>query len=523
MMSVPREPQRALLLRVARNEMLLRGFEPDFPAPALAEAESVAVPRAPFEAEVRDLRDLTWCSIDNDDSRDLDQLTVALPLPGGGVKVMVAVADVSLLVTAGSAVDAHAAANTTSIYTPPQNFPMLPERLSTDLTSLGLGEDRLAVIVETAVDGEGGIGASSVYRAVVRNHAKLAYPSVGAWLEGSGDMPAAVTAVPGLPDGLRLQDQVTQRLKTYRHEHGALELETIEVRARFDGDAVSELKAEGRNRAKEIIEDFMIAANGAIARFLEGHGFPVMRRVVRSPERWQRIADIALEHGGRLPAEPDAKALHDFLVQRRAADPLRFPDLSLSVIKLLGRGEYVASFPGAEVDGHFGLAVSDYTHSTAPNRRYPDLITQRLLKAALAGQPAPYGREQLETLASHCTQKEDDAQKVERLLRKAAAACLLDGQIGREFDGIVTGASPKGTWARIFDPPVEGRIEQGSSGLDVGDRVRLKLIHTDPERGFIDFARAGHVGARHRGSIAQEVVQGTGADHRSDIRKGQSS
>ncbi len=497
-MSIPREQQRALLLRVARQEMLQRGLEPDFPAPALAEVERLAAPEAPFEAAVRDLRDLLWCSIDNDDSRDLDQLTVAVALPDGGVTVMVAVADVSVLVASDSAVDRHAAANTTSVYTPPQNFPMLPERLSTDLTSLGPGEDRLAVVVETVVDGEGRSGASSIYRAVVRNQAKLAYPSVGAWLEGTGEMPGQVGAVPGLADCLRLQDQAAQRLKSYRHEHGALELETIEVRAQFDGDAVSGLVADARNRAKEIIEDFMIAANGTIARFLDGHGFPVMRRVVRSPERWQRIVDIALAHEDRLPAEPDAKALHDFLVRRRAADPLRFPDLSLAVIKLLGRGEYVASFPGADVTGHFGLAVSDYTHSTAPNRRYPDLITQRLLKAALSGQPAPYAREQLETLALHCTRKEDDAQKVERLLRKAAAACLLDGQIGRAFDGIVTGASPKGTWARIFDPPVEGRITQGSQGLDVGDRVRVKLIHTDPERGFIDFARADPNVSRHR-------------------------
>ena len=492
-MSIPKDQQRALLLRVARREMLQRGFEPDFPAPALAEVERLVAPGAPFEAGVRDLRNFTWCSIDNDDSRDLDQLTVASALPGGGMKVMVAVADVSILVAEGSAVDAHAGTNTTSIYTPPQNFPMLPERLSTDLTSLNPGEDRLAMVVETAVDGGGGIGAASVYRAVVRNQAQLTYSGVGAWLEGRGEVPAKAAAVPGLADGLRLQDQAAQRLKTYRHEHGALELETIEVRAEFDGDAVSGLLAEERNRAKEIIEDFMIAANGAIARFLDGHGFPVMRRVVRSPERWQRIVDIAVDYGDRLPAEPDAKALHEFLVRRRAADPLRFPDLSLSVIKLLGRGEYVATFPGADVTGHFGLAVNDYTHSTAPNRRYPDLITQRLLKAALAGQPVPYGREQLEALATHCTRKEDDAKKVERLLRKAAAACLLDGQIGREFDGLVTGASPKGTWVRIFDPPVEGRVERGSQGLEVGDRVRVKLIHTDPERGFIDFARTGHI------------------------------
>jgi exoribonuclease-2 len=270
-----------------------------------------------------------------------------------------------------------------------------------------------------------------------------------------------------------------------------LELETLEARVRFDGDQVAGLVAEERNRAKEIIEDFMIATNGAIVRFLVDRRFPVMRRVVRSPERWQRIVDIATHLADRLPPTPDASALHDFLVRRRAADPLRFPDLSLSVIKLLGRGEYEASFPGQEVTGHFGLAVSDYTHSTAPNRRYPDLITQRLVKAALAGQVIPYAREQLESLAAHCTQKEDDAQKVERLLRKAAAACLLSDRIGDEFDGIVTGASPAGTWARIFDPPVEGKVEQGASGLDVGDRVRVKLIGTDPERGFIDFARIG--------------------------------
>ena len=290
----------------------------------------------------------------------------------------------------------------------------------------------------------------------------------------------------------------TSSCKTRRHENGALELETLEAHAHFDGDAVNALVTDDRNRAREIIEDFMIAANGAIARFLTAHRFPVMRRVVRSPERWARIVEIATHYGDKLPGQPDAGALHDFLIRRRAADALRFPDLSLSVIKLLGRGEYVASFPGEPVTGHFGLAVSNYTHSTAPNRRYPDLLTQRLVKAALAGQEVPYGREPLTALAAHCTKQEDGAQKVERLLRKAAAACLLSDRIGAEFDGVVTGASDKGTWARIFEPPVEGRIEQGSAGLDVGDRVRVKLLSTDPERGFIDFARVGHeaVGAR---------------------------
>jgi VacB/RNase II family 3'-5' exoribonuclease len=497
-MSIPREQQRAFLLRLARHEMTERGLEPEFPSAAMAEADRAAASAAPFGPEVRDLRSLPWCSIDNDDSRDLDQLTVAAPLPSGGIKVMVAVADVSILVAAGSAVDKHAAVNTTSIYTPPRNFPMLPERLSTDLTSLGPGEDRLAVVIEAAVD-NGGTGASfQVYRAVVHNQVQLAYSGVGPWLEGKGEMPPAIGAIPGLADNLRLQDQAAQRLRAYRHEHGALELETIEVHALFEGDTVSEIRGEEPNRAKELIEDFMITANGAVARFLEGKRFPVMRRVVRTPARWPRIVDIAHELGEKLPEEPDARALHDFLVRRRAADALRFPDLSLAVIKLLGRGEYVASLPGQEVTGHFGLAVSDYTHSTAPNRRYPDLLTQRLLRAALAGKPTPYANDQLESLAVQCTQREDDVHKIERLLRKAAAACLLDGQIGREFKGVVTGASAKGTWVRIFDPPVEGRVEEGAEGLDVGDQVQVKLIHTDPERGFIDFARTGHVAVGRR-------------------------
>ena len=494
-MSTTIQGQRALLLRVAKQAMIEHGLEPEFPAAALAEAQHLEPPAAPFGDGVRDLRQLAWCSIDNDDSRDLDQLTLAAQMPGGGTRVMVAVADVSASVATGTAVDGHAAANTTSVYTPPQNFPMLPERLSTDLTSLGQGQDRIAFVVETVVDDAGATGTSSVYRAVVHNQAKLAYPSVGAWLEGRGEMPAALGAVPGLAENLRLQDQAAQHLKVRRHENGALELETLEAHARFDGDAVSGLVAEPRNRARELIEDFMIAANGAIARFLSEHRFPVMRRVVRSPERWQRIVEIAAQYGDKLPAAPEAAALHDFLLRRRAADALRFPDLSLTVVKLLGRGEYEASFPGQAIDGHFGLAVSDYTHSTAPNRRYPDLVTQRLVRAALAGEAVPYTREALTALAAHCTQKENDAQKIERLLRKAAAACMLHNRIGDEFDGIVTGASAKGTWARVFDPPVDGRIEKGAAGLDVGDRVRVKLLHTDPERGFIDFARVGHEAA----------------------------
>jgi exoribonuclease-2 len=486
-MAHSRESERALLLRVARQAMVEHGLEPDFPPAALAEAGALS-DGASAGAEL-DLRALPWCSIDNDDSRDLDQLTVADAPAGGCTTIRVAVADVSATVARGSALDRHARTNTTSVYTPPRNFPMLPDRLSTDLTSLNPDVDRLAVVVEIAVGADGVCGESKIYRALVHNHAKLAYRAVGAWLQGEGPLPAAIAAVPGLAENLTLQDGVAQQLKTRRHDHGALELETLEVRAEFDGDTVGRLAAEKPNRAKTLIEDFMIAANGIVARFLATHRFPVLRRVVRSPERWQRIVALAADLGEHLPGEPDAPALNAFLLKRRAADPLRFPDLSLTIIKLLGRGEYVASIPGQAVVGHFGLAVSEYTHSTAPNRRYPDLVTQRLVRAALARQEAPYARDEIGALAAECTLKEDGAQKVERLVRKAAAACLLTSRIGQQFDGVVTGASTKGTWVRIFDPPVEGRVERGEEGLDVGDRVRVRLVHTNPERGFIDFVR----------------------------------
>ena len=489
-MSAPAGSHRAQLVRVARRAMSDYGLEPDFPLAALAEAERLEPPAAVPGGDVRDLRGLPWCSIDNDDSRDLDQLTVAQELPGDRARVRVAVADVGAAVPPDGALDAHAAANTTSVYTPAWIFPMLPERLSTDLTSLNPDEDRLAVVVELEVDAEGGSGAADVRRAVVRNRAKLAYPSLGAWLEGRGPLPQAAAAVPGLAENLRLQERVASRLRSRRHERGALDLDTLETRTRFDGDRVTGLVIEGRNRARELIEDFMIAANGATARFLAERGFPVLRRVVRSPARWPRLVDIAREQGDELPAAPDSRALAEFLARRRAADPLRFPDLSLTVIKLLGSGEYDATFPGEEVTGHFGLAVVEYAHSTAPNRRYPDLVTQRLIQAALAGGRPPYGRDALEALATACTRREDDAQKVERLARKAAAACLLGERVGEDFDGIVTGAAPKGTWVRIFDPPAEGRLEQGREGLDVGDRVRVRLLGTDCERGFVDFARA---------------------------------
>ncbi len=479
---------RELLDDIAREAMLERGLAPEFSDAAKRQAESI--PGAAADDGLRDLRGLPWCSIDNDDSRDLDQLTVAEDLNGGNVRCRIAVADVDALVVCGTPVDDHARQNTTTVYTAARIFPMLPERLSTDLTSLNPGEDRIALVIELEVGPDGAVGRSEVYRARVHNQAKLAYPSVGVWLEGEADPPDRVRAVSGLAENLRLQDRTAKRMRELRHEHGALELETIEPRAVLDDGRVVDLTAEARNDARNLIEDFMIAANGVIARYLESKGLPSMRRVVRSPERWDRIEAIAEELGERLPHDPDPIALEQFLVRRRKADPLRFPDLSLAVVKALGAGEYVLEEPGQYSVGHFGLAVRDYAHSTAPNRRFPDLITHRLVKAALAGEKPPYSTDELSELARHCTQAEDAANKVERRVRKSAAACLLEGRIGERFDGLVTGASEKGTWVRVFHPPVEGKVVHGAHGLDIGQRVRVKLVAVDVENGFIDFARA---------------------------------
>jgi len=466
--------------------MLERGLQPDFSAAAKREMDSIS--RAATDSSARDLRGLLWASIDNDDSRDLDQLSVSIPDGNGVTRILVAVADVDALIVARSAIDEHAQTNTTSVYTAAEVFPMLPEKFSTDLTSLNQDEDRLAVVVDMTVDARGAVAESDIYRAVVHNHAKLAYDSVAAWLEGGAAAPAALAAIDGLDAQLREQDRVAQCLRHVRHERGALELETPQARAVFDGERLAGLRPDQPNRAKALIEDFMIAANGVTARFLAHNGFAALRRVLRTPDRWDRIVELAQQSGERLPATPDAAALNAFLEKRRKADPLRFPDLSLSVVKLLGRGEYVAELPGRKTPAHFGLAVRDYTHSTAPNRRFPDLITQRLLKAALAGDRPPYPEEELAALAAHCTAQEDNATKVERQVQKSAAALLLAPHIGRSFDGIVTGASEKGTWVRILQPMVEGKVVRGFERLDVGDRVIVKLLDTDVQRGFIDFA-----------------------------------
>jgi VacB/RNase II family 3'-5' exoribonuclease len=480
---------RSILRRIAHRAMLERGLVPDFPLEALAELEGIHGPATQTEESTRDLRNLLWCSIDNDDSRDLDQLTVAEAMPDGAAKILVAIADVDAVVKKRSALDEHARQNTTSVYTVAETFPMLPEKLSTDLTSLNHESDRLAIVIELVLAEDGSLQSSDLYGATVRSRAKLAYNSVAGWLDGNGPMPQGISAVSGLDENLRLQDRVAQKLKALRHQHGALELETIQARPVFDGDELKALEADTKNRAKDIIEDFMIAANGVTARYLASRNLPSLRRVVRVPKRWDRIVELAAERGSTLPKEPDARALDQFLVSARAADPLRFPDLSLGVIKLLGAGEYVVELPGGNVAGHFGLAVKDYAHSTAPNRRYPDLITQRLLKAALAGHPLPYENDELETLARHCTEAEDAAKKVERQVTKSAAAILLETRIGEQFDAIVTGASDKGTWVRLLQPPVEGKLESGLDALNVGHRLRVQLVRTDVERGYIDFKR----------------------------------
>ncbi len=493
-------PHRTILQSLAHQAMQDRDLLPDFSPAVLAELSRIRAPTMEngASAPIRDLRSLLWASIDNDDSRDLDQLTVAEALPADQIKILVAIADVAEVVKNGSAIDQHARHNTTSVYTAAEIFPMLPEEISTDATSLNLNEERLAVVVEMVIGADATLTTSEIYRAWVYNHAKLAYHRLAAWLEGQETVPEAVAAIQGLEENLRLQDRAAQKLKNLRHLHGALSLETLEARPVFDGDQIRELEVEEKNRAKELIEDFMIAANGVTARYLAAQKFPSIRRVVRTPKRWERITELANDYGTKLPGQPDSKALDEFLIQEKAADPLRFPDLSLAVIKLLGAGEYVAEFPGGETQGHFGLAVKDYAHSTAPNRRYPDLITQRLLKAALAGQPIPYEKADLEALAAHCTAAEDAANKVERQVEKSAAALLLETRIGEQFDALVTGASEKGTWVRLLTVPVEGKLMRGVEGLDIGDRLRVQLIETDVARGFIDFKKV-HASTHRKG------------------------
>jgi VacB/RNase II family 3'-5' exoribonuclease len=482
---------RNVLQNIAHRVMIERGLDPDFSPAALAELSAITAPAVKPTAATRDLRGLLWCSIDNDDSRDLDQLSAAEALAAGSVKLRVAVADVGAVVRQGSALDKHASGNTTSVYTAGGIFPMLPEKLSTDLTSLGFGADRVAFVIEMTFDNEGAMEGSDIYEALVRNRAKLAYNSVAAWLDGKGPMPAPIGAVAGLDENIRLQHRVAERLKAKRHMRGALSLQTLEARPVFEGDVLRDLLPDQSNVAKSLIEELMVAANGVTARYLSARKFPSVRRVVRTPTKWDRIVELAAERGSTLPEQPDGIALEGFLLAAMKADPSAFPDLSLAVIKLLGRGEYVIEFPGGTVAGHFGLAVADYAHSTAPNRRFPDLLIQRLLKAAMAGSPPTYRNDELTALAQHCTDQEDAAKKVERQVVKSAGAMLLAPRIGEKFGATVTGATDKGTWVRIDHPPVEGKLIKGFEGLKVGARLRVQLAFAVVERGYIDFSRAG--------------------------------
>ena len=481
------------LHQIAVEAMRSRGLLPTFAPQALQEAEASRHTDRESNSTILDLRHLTWFSIDNDDTRDLDQLSVAEPLADGVTRLLVAVADVDAKVAPGSAVDGHAAVNTTSVYTAAGVFPMLPEVLSTDLTSLHEGQERLAVVVDMQVAADGTVSESTIYRALVLNRARLTYDAVSAWLDGSAPAPPQIASVPGLEEQVRLHDTVASQLRQWRQTRGALNVNTISARPVFKGGQLTDLQPNEKNRAKDLIADLMIAANGTTARFLAGKGFPSLRRFLQAPRRWDRIALLAAGHGVQLPAAPDALALDRFLSAQRLADPAGFADLSLAVVKMLGSGEYAAAPAGADGAtklGHFGLAVNDYAHSTAPNRRFPDLVTQRLLKAALAGEAPPYSAAQLTEIAKHCTLQEDNASKVERQVLKAAGAWLLQGRIGDVFDAIVTGAAAKGTFVRISRPLLEGRVVRRFEGLDVGDAVRVRLLSVDAGKSFIDFERA---------------------------------
>lgn len=480
---------RAILQKIARSVMLDKGFLIDFTASSLASLNGIKEGSMKLSDQLKDLRNLSWCSIDNDDSLDLDQLSVAIPTTADSAKILIAIADVDSVVNKQSPLEEHAKHNTTSVYTSALIFPMLPEKLSTDLTSLKFDADRLAMVVEYSISADGSIQHSDIYQALVHNKAKLAYNSVGEWLEKNGTIPKAIESVAGLDANIRLQGSMAEKLKTLRYDNGALYLETSEAHPVFEADAVKDLEESKANAAKDIIQEFMIAANSVVVQFLISKKFPSIRRVVRTPKRWDRIVVLAAEWKYKLPTVPDSKELDKFLLTVKASDPVRFPDLSLSVIKLLGSGEYVVNLIGEASTGHFGLAVKDYTHSTAPNRRYPDLITQRLLKAAIAGSEPPYTNDELQEIAMHCTVMEDEAKKVERQVEKSTAALLFENRIGEQFDGIITGASDKGTWVRILNQPVEGKLVGGFEGMDVGDRIRVQLTHTDVNRGFIDFRK----------------------------------
>jgi VacB/RNase II family 3'-5' exoribonuclease len=478
------------LVQIARQAMFSRGLSPDFPPDAISQLDKIIAPASCQEVgEIRDMSDKLWFSIDNDDSLDLDQLTYAEQIDPQTVRIYVAIADVDAIVKKDTPIDLHALANTTSVYTPMIIFPMLPEKLSTDFTSLNPDEKRIAMVVQMDVDESGKVNQSQIYQSCVYNYAKLAYNSVGAWLENEAPPPPAVQKVKDLDSQIRLQNEVAQRMKNYRFKSGALTFETYDPQPVIKDGKIVDLQEVKINKARELIENFMIAANGSITLFLEKSGHPTIKRIVRTPKRWDRIVEFAAEYKFKLPPEPDSKALENFLLQRREADPLRFPDLSLMVIKLMGRGEYIVQGPEEEPLGHFALALSNYTHATAPNRRYPDLVVQRMLKATLINQPAPYSLQKLQEMMRACTQKETSAEKVKRSVMKSVIALYLQNSIGKTFDAFVTGNNENGTWIRLISTAIEGKLVEGYQNVDVGDKLRVKLIAVNVEKGFLDFVR----------------------------------
>ena len=477
------------LFAAARQEMIDDGFDPDFPPEVLRQIDALTTRATPGAgADIRDLRSLLWSSIDNDSSRDLDQAEAAERV-AGGIRVLIAVADVDSAVAPGSPVDQHAESQTTSVYTGVRTFPMLPEKLSTDLTSLNEGVDRLAIVVDMVVTPDGTIASGEIYRALVHNHAQLAYNGVGPWLEGKAQAPHKLAVSTELAAQLKLQDEASRILFQERQRLGALNFDRVEAEAIIADGQVQGINTRTKNRATELIENFMVAANGVMARTLMQAGISSIRRVVRTPERWPRIAELAARYGEQLPAEPSSGALNLFLKKRKEADPVHYADVSLAVIKLMGPGEYVLSRADDQDQGHFALAAHDYTHSTAPNRRFADTVTQRLIKSVLAKQPSPYSDQQLDAIARNCTLREDAARKVERVMNKRIAAVALLPHVGETFGAVVTGVTPKGVFVRIAGPPAEGLLIRGQQGVDVGDQLQVKLVSTDPRRGYLDFAR----------------------------------
>ena len=480
------------LQALARQAMLENGFNPDFPPEVQQQLAEIKAhpPQIAAGGDIRDLRNLLWSSIDNDTSKDLDQIEVAQRLANGQTRVLVGIADVDSFVPHGCPIDAHASKESTTVYTGVRNFHMLPEELSTDATSLLERDNELCIVIEFVVGSDGQIVSGDLYRALVHNKAQLTYNGVGPWLEGKGPAPEKVAASAELQAQLKLQDEIAQQLKNARFRHGALNIENAEAHPVMLNQEDVQIEKQEKNRATELIEDFMIAANETVARMLEQKNVASIRRVVKTPERWERIVELAAKQGEKLPAQPDSKALNDFLTRRKAADPDHFADLSLAVVKLMGPGEYVLQRPGDPEQGHFGLAVQNYTHSTAPNRRFADLLTQRLIKAMLAGNASPYVEADLAAIAQNCTQKEDAARKVERRVSKVLAAVAMTKRIGEVFDAIVTGVTDHGTFVRVMNPHVEGLLVRGQQGLDVGDKIRAKLVSADVHRGYIDFVKA---------------------------------